>query len=85
MIERSVVISDSESPSVEENWLAGSAPVGGSATTRLSEKPAAQEREITEAALAERNGRVSGPRGAAVKLGIPQSTLDSKIKARKNQ
>jgi formate hydrogenlyase transcriptional activator len=36
---------------------------------------------MIEAALAESNGRVSGPGGAAVKLGIPQSTLDSKIKA----
>jgi formate hydrogenlyase transcriptional activator len=35
---------------------------------------------MIEAALAECNGR---PRGAAAKLGIPQSTLDSKIKALK--
>lgn len=38
---------------------------------------------MIEAALAECNGRVSGPRGAAVKFGIPQSTLDSKINALK--
>jgi DNA-binding NtrC family response regulator len=38
---------------------------------------------MIEAALADSNGRVSGPRGAAAKLGIPQSTLDSKIKALK--
>ena len=38
---------------------------------------------LIESALAESNGRVSGPRGAAAKLGIPQSTLDSKIKALK--
>jgi hypothetical protein len=38
---------------------------------------------MIESALAESNGRVSGPRGAAAKLGIPQSTLDSKIKALK--
>jgi formate hydrogenlyase transcriptional activator len=34
-----------------------------------------------DAALAETHGRVSGPRGAAVKLGIPRQTLESKIKA----
>jgi formate hydrogenlyase transcriptional activator len=52
-------------------------------TQPLSEKLAAQEKEMIEAALAECNGRVSGPRGAEAKLGIPQSTLDSKIKALK--
>jgi transcriptional regulator with PAS, ATPase and Fis domain len=83
VIERSVIISDSENLSVDESWLAGRAPAADSATAPLAEKLAAQEREMIEAALAESNGRVSGPRGAAAKLGIPQSTLDSKIKALK--
>jgi DNA-binding NtrC family response regulator len=38
-----------------------------------------QEREIIEAALAECKGKVAGPKGAAAKLGIPRSTLESKI------
>jgi formate hydrogenlyase transcriptional activator len=38
------------------------------------------EKELIEAALAESNGKVSGPSGAAAKLGIPRSTLDMKIK-----
>ena len=38
-----------------------------------------QEREIIETALAECKGRVAGPKGAAARLGIPRSTLDSKI------
>ena len=42
--------------------------------------PATQEKEMIEAALAETAGRVSGPSGAAARLGIPRSTLDSKIK-----
>jgi formate hydrogenlyase transcriptional activator len=46
-------------------------------------KLAAREKEMIEAALAESNGRVSGPSGAAAKLGVPQSTLDSKIKSLK--
>jgi DNA-binding NtrC family response regulator len=45
--------------------------------------PAHQERELIEAALAESHGRVSGPSGAAAKLGIPSTTLESKIKALK--
>jgi formate hydrogenlyase transcriptional activator len=35
---------------------------------------------MIEAALAECNGKVAGPEGAAAKLGIPRSTLESKIK-----
>ena len=38
---------------------------------------------MIEAALRESGGRVSGPSGAAVKLGIPGSTLDSKIRSLK--
>jgi formate hydrogenlyase transcriptional activator len=34
---------------------------------------------MIEAALAESRGRISGPSGAAVKLGIPRQTLDSRI------
>jgi formate hydrogenlyase transcriptional activator len=36
---------------------------------------------MIEAALADASGRISGPSGAAAKLGIPPSTLDSKIRA----
>jgi transcriptional regulator with GAF, ATPase, and Fis domain len=35
---------------------------------------------MIEAALAKSQGKVAGPRGAAAKLGIPPSTLESKIK-----
>ncbi len=83
VIERSVVICDSENLSVDESWLARRTTATDATARPLTEKLAAQEREMIEAALAESNGRVSGPRGAAVRLGIPQSTLDSKIKALK--
>jgi formate hydrogenlyase transcriptional activator len=46
----------------------------------LTETIQNQEKEIIEAALAQSKGRVAGPNGAAVKLGIPRSTLDWKIK-----
>ena len=83
VIERSVIICDSENLSVDESWLEKRAPVADSATQPLSERLAAQEREMIEAALAGSKGRVSGPLGAAAKLGIPQSTLDSKIRSLK--
>ena len=84
VIERSVVICDTDTLSVDPSWLGGRTPVAAEgAALPLSEKLSAQERQMIEAALAESNGRVSGPRGAAAKLGIPQSTLDSKIKALK--
>jgi formate hydrogenlyase transcriptional activator len=83
VIERSVIISDSENLCIDESWFAGPSGTTDSAIHPFSEKLAAQEREMIESALAESNGRVSGSRGAAAKLGIPQSTLDSKIKALK--
>jgi transcriptional regulator with GAF, ATPase, and Fis domain len=83
VIERSVIISDSENLCIDESWFAGPAGTPDAAIQPFAEKLASQEREMIESALAESNGRVSGPRGAAAKLGIPQSTLDSKIKALK--
>ena len=41
---------------------------------------ATYEKEAIEAALMESKGRVAGPFGAASRLGIPSSTLESKIK-----
>jgi DNA-binding NtrC family response regulator len=49
----------------------------------LARKPAAKEKEIIEAALRESGGQVYGPSGAASKLGIPRSTLESKIRSLK--
>jgi len=83
VIERSVIVSDSENLSVDESWLGQRAVASESSSQRLSEKLASQEKEMIESALAASNGRVSGPSGAAAKLGIPQSTLDSKIKSLK--
>jgi transcriptional regulator with PAS, ATPase and Fis domain len=82
VLERSVVICDSENLSIDESWLVRPASSADLAQP-LSEKLAAREKEMIEAALAASRGRVSGPSGAAAKLGIPQSTLDSKIKALK--
>jgi PAS domain S-box-containing protein len=83
VIERSVVLCDTEIFSVDESWLSRTSSSLQPASPTLSKKPALQEKELIEAALAETRGRVSGPAGAAVKLGIPSTTLESKIKSLK--
>ncbi len=82
VIERSVIVCDRPNLSVDESWV-GRGRRARAAAQPLSEKLAAQEKELVEAALAESHGKVSGPSGAAAKLGMPQSTLDSKIKSLK--
>jgi PAS domain S-box-containing protein len=82
VIERSVIVCETETFTVDESWLSRTptnetTQVGGP----LSKMPPSQEKETIEAALAHTQGRISGPTGAAAKLGIPPSTLDSKIKA----
>jgi len=84
VIERSVVLAETETFFVDESWLSPASPsLQSSNTMLLSKKPALQEKEIIEAALAETKGRVSGPAGAAAKLGVPSTTLESKIKSLK--
>ena len=83
VVERSVIVCDTESFSVDESWLCRQPVQTESATQPLADKLVSQERQMIETALAESGGRVSGPSGAAAKLGIPQSTLDSKIKSLK--
>ena len=69
---------------MDESWLSQQ-PLEKKAGSQLylSEKVAAQEKEIIEAALRESQGRVFGPLGAAAKLGIARSTLESKIRSLK--
>jgi len=84
VIERSVIVNETRTFSVDESWLSRQPLRAESGSVRqLSASVAAQEREIIEAALRESAGRVSGPTGAAQKLGMPGSTLESKIKALK--
>src|SRR6201997_3918565 len=84
VIERSIILCETEIFSIDESWLSQQ-PVKKRAGSQLylSEKVAAQEKEIIEAALRECQGRVSGPLGAAAKLGIARSTLQSKIRSLK--
>jgi transcriptional regulator with GAF, ATPase, and Fis domain len=84
VIERSVIVCDTENFSVDESWLSRR-QVADEPNKQLDllKRPPSQEKAIIEAALRESGGRVSGPSGAAVKLGIPGSTLDSKIRSLK--
>jgi PAS domain S-box-containing protein len=85
VIERSVVLCESDTLSIEQGWLSpvSSSQPECSAVNVLSRHSAEEEREIIEAALAQTHGRISGPEGAAFQLGIPASTLESKIRALK--
>ncbi|HEX8892641.1 MAG TPA: helix-turn-helix domain-containing protein [Terriglobales bacterium] len=81
VIERSVILCESENFSVDESWLSAEALPASHVIHPLPQRLVSQEREIIEAALAESKGRVSGASGAAAKLGIPPSTLESKIRS----
>ena len=83
VIERSVILCETEIFSVDESWFSRASSSLQAASPTLLKERALQEREIIEAALAETRGRVSGPAGAAAKLGIPSTTLESKIKSLK--
>jgi len=83
VIERSIIVCDTETFSVDESWLVRDSRQTQSANQPLSDKLLTQEKEMIEAALAESRGRVSGPQGAAAKLGLPPTTLESKIRSLK--
>jgi serine/threonine protein kinase len=80
VIERSVIVCETENFSVDESWLSRpSLATERVPKVELSGMLAAQEKEMIETALRESGGRVSGPAGAAAILGIHRSTLESKI------
>jgi len=85
VIERSVIMCETENFSVDETWLPRQ-PLESecqSQSSDLSQKLAAQEKEMIEAALSESRGQVFGPSGAAAILGMPRSTVESKIRSLK--
>jgi PAS domain S-box-containing protein len=81
VIERAVILCDAETLSVDKSWLQSELPrsnqvKGGG----LAHQAAEQERKLIESALAESRGRIAGPSGAAARLGVPRSTLETKIR-----
>jgi len=83
VIERAVVLCDGDMFSVDGAWLKRELPPGSTGRNmqerRLGRLDRDREKEMIEAALAGSGGRISGPSGAAAKLGIPRQTLESKI------
>jgi len=83
VVERAVVLCDTETFSVDPTWLRRELPTEPSPLSPpprgLSRLDETKEKEMIEAALAQTGGRVSGPSGAAVLLGVPRQTLESKI------
>src|SRR5216683_824769 len=78
VIERAVILSDGETFCVDETWLTPVTPKA--AAVPLVANLVEHEREMIETALREADGLISGPTGAATKLGIPRQTLESKIR-----
>jgi formate hydrogenlyase transcriptional activator len=81
VIERAVILCDRETLSIDESCMHRETLETLQTSTPLSEALTNAEKEIIEAALEETGGRVSGLSGAAVKLGIPRSTLESRIRS----
>jgi DNA-binding NtrC family response regulator len=80
IVERSVILCVGDTFSIDEGWLPTETPLRTDGSGPLSEALQDQEKEMIEAALTKSRGKVAGPRGAAATLGIPASTLESKIK-----
>src|SRR5262249_15398210 len=78
IVERALILSETDHFTIDENWLK-SEPAESSPKRGLSALEGC-EVEMIEAALADTHGRISGPSGAAAKLGIPRQTLESKIR-----
>ncbi len=81
VVERAVILCDGDTLAVDESWLPRRSPKPGVAARGLGRLDTSQEKEMIESALTESRGRVSGPGGAAGKLGIPRSTLESRIRS----
>jgi PAS domain S-box-containing protein len=85
VIERSMILCETDIFSIDENWLPQPSPLAPESKhqAELPQRLLLQEKNLIEAALRDTDGRVSGPTGAAAKLGIPRSTLESKIRSLK--
>ena len=80
VIERAVILCDGPTFAVDELWLQSDSRRSNVADSGLARLAASQERKLIESALAQSHGRIAGPSGAAAKLGIPRSTLETKIR-----
>jgi len=81
VIERAVVVYEKGNLSVKKSWLSQRPGQADQATQSPFKRDVTKDREMIGAALTETRGRISGPLGAAAKLGIPSSTLESRIRS----
>jgi transcriptional regulator with GAF, ATPase, and Fis domain len=81
VVERAVILTSGAVLSVDEAWFSKEPVRPAPAALHFAGHEKSEERRIIEGALAESRGRIAGPSGAAAKLRIPRSTLESKIKA----
>jgi formate hydrogenlyase transcriptional activator len=80
VVERAVILCDGETFCVDETWLTPATPKSAATDLPLVANLVEHEKEMIESALRESQGLISGPTGAASKLGIPRQTLESKIR-----
>jgi len=83
VIDRAVIVSDSDSLSIDKQWLSGRSPKLSLEGLSWTTRPSTHGKDVIQSALKESKGRVAGPFGAATRLGISSSTLESRIKALK--
>jgi formate hydrogenlyase transcriptional activator len=81
VVERAVILCESETFSVDETWLKREEGKLSGAAPPFVVNITEREKQMIQAALTASRGKVAGPSGAAVKLGIPRQTLESKIKS----
>lgn len=82
VIQRAVILCDG-TLQVDESWLERGPSRRNVDARRLGRPSVREEKGLIENALAESRGRIAGPDGAAARLGIPRSTLESKIRSLK--
>lgn len=80
MIERAVILCDTPVLYVDQTWFRRETPSRTEHAIHFNAAIITSERELIEPALTEWAGRIGGLRGAAMKLGLPRQTLESKIK-----
>jgi DNA-binding NtrC family response regulator len=83
VIERSLIVCETDTFSIDPSWLTLEPSTPSPRESPFITKSAAGERELIESALAATSGLISGPNGAAARLSLPPSTLESKIRALK--
>jgi formate hydrogenlyase transcriptional activator len=80
VVERAVILCETPVLSVDESWFRREPASQTDPPISFNAAVSINERELIERALADCAGQVGGPKGAAMKLGLPRQTLESKIK-----